>query len=477
MAADPAMHQTRETSRTERMRRQGHAAAAVAIPAMAGGVYALVCAYLATVDPAGALIAILAVLLLCGAVYGGLLFVTRVAVAVLPWMLVFDSLLPPLLRTFTAAAAALLLIALVWPVTIENGVFSVGLGLFVGALLLNIGRAHTGVQFIQAAKYAIFPVMACVVMSRQARTQLASLVGPVMVSTALAMLAHLAVVTAGLGDTGTFYHAGEKLGFAFESPHELALMAVLLAAAGLLYIRKGVLRMCFLLLGALPALLTGVRSALLAIAALGVVFIFQSRRRTRELAILGGAVVVVLATGALDPVIQRFAHSQQIGEFNSFATAGSGRGKIWSTALKHYADAGPGGWLFGTGLHSIETFELEDNRTALVGHSDVIAIAVQCGLFAFIGWCLMWWAMLRSGLSWLVLVPFIAYGVVNGAIEGVANVVVGLTLAIGLVAAAKTSESNAIVGRSSNCSGRSQQRLMPAPAAVKARSKACPRSI
>lgn len=360
----------------------------------------------------------------------GRTFVVGAAVAALPWMVVFSDVLPADLKTFTSAGATIAVCAYVLPLRPRNRLVLWGVGFFLAAILYGTVLAVSGAQLIQAAKYMVFPFMALAVTSVRARTRLPRILRPVLVSSGCAMAVHIAVIAAGLGTIGSYYGIGERLGFDAAGPHELALMGVIVACGGLAAFERVAVRMTFLALGLIPALETGVRSAVVAAALVIVIFLVNSRLKMRHVFVVAGVGAVLVAGGVVGVAETRISTDIRTGEFSSLATAGSGRGAIWTVALKHYAASGPDGIVLGTGLRSIGAFELQDLGSTFVGHSDLIEVGVQLGLLGFAGWLMIWAVLLGDALlSRIVLVPIVVYAVLNGVIESTAPLAVGLFLA------------------------------------------------
>jgi O-antigen ligase len=209
----------------------------------------------------------------------------------------------------------------------------------------------------------------------------------------------------------------------------MALMSVIIATAGMMSAKRDSARFGYLCLGTIPAIASGVRSGLVAIVIVLIVFIFKSRLSLRAIAAVLGMAVVVLASGAFAVVETRFKSNESKGEFASLSTAGSGRGSIWSLAIHRYVDSGPDGWVRGTGLRSIEQFELEETGTKVVGQNDVIEVGVQLGLIGLAGWLLIWIGLFRARLKSVVLIPIAVYALTNGAIEYSDSLVYGLAVA------------------------------------------------
>jgi O-Antigen ligase len=353
----------------------------------------------------------------------------QVALASLPWFAVFADLMPPLVKTLTSAAAVITVLLLVAPIRLESRAIRIGVSLLGFSLLIGTLTAVAGDQFIQSAKYVLFPAMAIAVVSERAQFVLPQVRRVVLASGILAVATHIVIILIGAGAVGTYYEIGEKLGFAASGPHNVALMSVIVAAAGLTSAKRNSARFAYLSLGTIPAIASGVRSAFVAVTVVLIVFLIQSRLNLRSIAAVAGAALVVLVSGAFSVVETRYRSDQTKGEFASLSSAGSGRGSIWVLAIHRYGDSGPAGWVRGTGLRSIEKFELQETGTKFVGHSDVIEVGVQLGLLGLAGWLLIWIGLLGARLRSLVLVPIAVYAVTNGAIEYSDSLVYGLALA------------------------------------------------
>ncbi len=353
--------------------------------------------------------------------------VVELTLAALPWLVIFDGLMPSLLKTFVATAAAASLVWLAMPLRYRHAFGPIVAGLFIAVLCANVVFATDSDQFIQFAKFLIFPVVCLAVLSERVQEELPRARNIILASCLLAMVAQLGIVSAGLGQTGTKYEIGEKLGFGRGILHEMALTFVVIAAAGLVSSKKVLYQATFFALGAVPALLTGVRSALLALIVVLLIFVLRSRLDRRAIATLLVIIAVAMASGGIQIVQNRFNSEAQ--QETSFSSLGSGRTEIWSAALTPWWNAGPPQWLFGTGLRSVEEQELRDLGKVFIGHSDLIEVGVQLGIVGLSLWALLWFALLRSPLENIVLVPLIVYSLVNGSIEYVAPTALGLAFA------------------------------------------------
>jgi O-antigen ligase len=395
--------------------------AALAVPALA-----LAIGYAVPRSPAlaAALVGTIVVGVSVGS--GGRLRFAQIALGALPWLIVTGDLLPPLVKTFASAAAAISLLLLVGGIRVEGRMLYVGALLFLGCVLVGTLLAVSGAQLIQAAKYMIFPAMAIAVTNRHAREILPRLRTAVLGSGLAAMGFHTVVLAVGLGTTQSHYNIGAKVGFA-ESPHELALFGLVIAAAGLTTAKRLTSRVAYVAIALLPALATGVRTALLAVLVLCVLFIVKYRLSPRALTLVAAVMALAVVSGVTGIIDERFRVEQ--AEDATLATAGSGRPSIWKVAFERWEEGGPDAWLFGTGLRSIKQITLEELGAEFVGHSDIVEVGVQLGLVGLVGWLLIWLALLMARLESLVLIPIAVYGVTNGAMEYGAPLVVGITLA------------------------------------------------
>lgn len=345
----------------------------------------------------------------------------------LPWLVIFDGVMPSLLKTFVATAAAATMLWLAMPLRYRQALDPLVAGLFVAVLCGNVVLATDADQFIQFAKFLIFPAICLAVLSERGQAEMPRARNAILASCMVAMAVHLGVIAADLGQSGTKYEIGEKLGFGRDILHEMALTFVIIAAAGLVSSKRILVQAGFFALGAVPALLTGVRSALLALLIVILIFVLRSRLDRRALATVLAILAVALASGGIQVVQERFNTESQ--QESSLSSVGSGRGEIWSAAVTPWWNSGPPEWLFGTGLRSVEEQELRELGKVFIGHSDLIEVGVQLGIVGLLFWALLWYVLLRSPLENIVLVPLIVYSVVNGSIEYVAPTALGLAFA------------------------------------------------
>lgn len=342
----------------------------------------------------------------------------------LPWLVIFDGLLPSLVRTFVTTAAAIALLALCIPLRFRSSLGPLAAGLFVAVVLGHAIFATESSQYTQVAKYMIFPAVSLAVLSDRGQEMLPHARNLVLGSCLAALTVHLGIIGAGLGQTGTKYEIGEKLGFGRAIVHEMTLTFVVVAAAGLVSSRRVPVQLAFFALGVVPALLTGVRSALLALVVVILIYSIRARFDRRAVTIIVVLIIVAFASGGANIVAERFAKESK--SETSLATAGSERGAIWTTAVTPWWNAGPPQWLFGTGLGSVEAAEIRELGKPFFGHSDLIEVGVTFGLVGIFSWALLWFALLRSPLESIVLVPLIVYAVVNGSMLYVAPLTLGL---------------------------------------------------
>ena len=355
----------------------------------------------------------------------------EVLVGLLPWLVVFDGLLPSQLKTFVTTAAAIALLGLAAPVRVRGILAPIAAGVFVVSVLGHAIFATESVQLQQVAKYMIFPAVAMAVLSERGQELLPRARNVILASCLAALTVHLGIIAAGLGQTGTKYEIGEKLGFGRGIVHEMTLTFVVVACAGLVSSRRVLYQLAFFSLGVIPALLTGVRSALLALLVVILIYCIRARFDRRALTIVVVLFAVSVASGGASIVVDRYTKESK--SETSLATAGSERGAIWTVAVTPWWNAGPPQWLFGTGLGSVEAAEIRQLGTPFFGHSDLIEVGVTFGLVGILSWGLLWLALLRSPLESIVLVPLIVYALVNGSMLYVAP----LTLALVFSAACR----------------------------------------
>lgn len=345
-------------------------------------------------------------------------------VVALPWTVVFGAVEPKLAETFTAGATVVALLVVAAPRLECSGAsrrLRWGMVLFYVPVLIGLARTPGSAQFIEAAKYFVFPFTVLAVTATTNRPGLVRLGRAALISGSIAVTVNLLLGMAGLNHS--YYQTGDIDGLGGE--HDLALLTGAVTAAGLG--RAARARWApVAAIGATATIATGVRSALPGLLLGVLVRMFKAGARLRSLVAVALAAGTVLVTGVSNVLVERFAHSAQAGEFSSFASFGSGRGSIYATAIHAWWVSSPLNWLIGTGLRSIETFELHALGRSFVGHSDVVQVGVETGLMALAGLILIWWALIaRAESRWplLVLLPF---SVFNGILEYGAPLVVAL---------------------------------------------------
>ncbi len=180
-----------------------------------------------------------------------------------------------------------------------------------------------------------------------------------------------------------------------------------------------------------PALATGVRSPLIALAVSLIFLAIQARLRPGVVLSIAVISAAVIFSGVGSIVAARFQRSQNIGEFSSFSTAGSGRGAVWGAALGYWVNGSPRTVALGAGLRSVERIEQQSLNVGepVTAQSDFVAVLVEFGLVGLIAWLLVWLALIRARVNWLVLLPLATYALTNGALEYVGAVVFGIALA------------------------------------------------
>jgi hypothetical protein len=354
---------------------------------------------------------------------------TTGVLALLPWFVLLIDVTPKLSLTLTAAAAVALLLILT-PLRREvTGQAWLAAWLFAAIILADaVGSSH-GSRFIEAAKYSLFPAMALVVSSPTMRARLIDMRSTLLVSGVAALAADGLAILLHVGKVGGYYGVGEQLGLAAESPHEIALIGVTVAIACLLVIRDIRWRLAGAAVASIPALATGVRSALLALVLSVVVLTLRARFRPSVVLSIAAVALAIVVSGVGSIVLARFDQSIAQGQYTSFSNVGSDRGAVWQTAIRYWDRGGPVGIVFGGGLRSIQYIEKTYFGEAVSAQSDAVAVLVELGIFGLVTWILLWVTLMRSGIEWLILVPLGSYAVSNGSLEYVGAVVFGIALA------------------------------------------------
>ncbi len=362
---------------------------------------------------------------------GGIRGATLLLIGVLPWLVVFNDLLPSLTRTLASSAAALAVLVLSrseYGHTRIKFPLLLGVVFFVFPIVFAVLRNPGSDQLTLAAKLLIFPLMALIIAAGGLTAHSQRLLALVIIASGTGALAtEIAIGKAGIGQIGTTYSSGEILGYAV--PHDVALVGVVVAAGALTLSLATKWRVLVFSVAATAVVFTGVRAGVLAILVMVVASLFQSGARLRTILVLGIAIAVGFAFGA-DKVIQnRLQRSFQIGEFASVSNYGSGRGNIYRVALDGYASSsGPVDWAMGTGLRSIPRFEVAATGNAFQGHSDLIEAAVELGPLGLLGFVMIWFNLFRTAISRLPLIGLLVFSVVNGSLEYTAGVVLALVL-------------------------------------------------
>jgi hypothetical protein len=370
-----------------------------------------------------------AFLLVAALISAGPTRATAMLLATLPFLTMLDTLIPKLTLTFCAAASTLLLLIITRRYSF-TGALSLSPVFFLLIVLAHAAGAETGEQFIEAAKYVLFPLVAIVVASDAGHARLVAMRPILLIGGIAAMAAQGVIVLLHLGHVGTKYGAGEQLGFATQNPHELALVGTTVAIGCLVSIRDIRWRMAATVVAVTPALATGVRSALVGVTAALLVLAF--RAKFRPSVIVGMMLIcgVIIFSGVGTIIVTRYEQDQAKGEFSTVTTAGSGRGGLWTTVLSSWSESGTPHLVFGQGFRSVEKIEEHNlDRRLFIAQSDLIAIIVELGILGLVAWLLTWISIFRSQIEWVILIPLIAYALLNGSIEYVGATVFSLALA------------------------------------------------
>ena len=373
---------------------------------------------------AGAVVALIVI----GAVVvrAGWMGIAVLLVTALPWLVVFGGVVPRLTETFAAGFAVALLLVVAAPRSDGSKAsrrLRLGLVLFYTPVVIGLGRTPGSAQFIEAAKYIVFPLTVLALTDGTDHAALARLGRVALISGGIAVTANLLLGVAGLNHS--YYAAGDIEGLGGE--HDVALLAGAVTAAAL-SMGTDVRWACVAAIGAIATVATGVRSTLPGLLLVVLARMSGSGARGRNVVLVGVVLGAVLASGVGNVLVARYHHEQQVGQFSSFASLGSGRGGIWTTAVHAWSAGSPLNWVIGTGLRSVNTIEQRTTGNPVTGQSDVIQAGVELGLVGLSGLILIWWTLIaraRSKLPLLVLLPFALF---NGALEYGAPLVVTLLL-------------------------------------------------
>ena len=392
-------------------------------------VIAIATGYAVSRNPSIAGASVGAFLLLAALIFAGPTRMTAILLATLPFLTMLDTLIPKLTLTFCAAASALLLLIVTRRYSFTSAL-SLSPVIFLLVVLAHAAGAESGEQFIEAAKYVLFPLVAIVVASNAGHARLVAMRPILLVGGVAAMATQGVIVLLHLGHVGTKYGAGEQLGFATQNPHELALVGTTVAIACLVSIRDIRWRMATTIVAVTPALATGVRSALVGVALALLVLAFRAKFRPSVIAGITIMCGTIIFSGVGTIIVTRYEQDQAKGEFSTVTNAGSGRGGLWTTVLTSWSESGTPHLIFGQGFRSVEKIEERNlDRRLFIAQSDLIAIIVELGVLGLIAWLLTWISIFRSQIEWVILIPLIAYALLNGAIEYVGATVFSLALA------------------------------------------------
>ncbi|UJA19056.1 hypothetical protein HJD18_01780 [Thermoleophilia bacterium SCSIO 60948] len=355
-------------------------------------------------------------------------------VAALPWTVAYDSVLPP--QVGTVAALAFLGLGML---TFERR-RRVSLALVAAAMVFSVAAAYHFAGFdatddvVQLTKYLGFVVAIYLVTATDVARRIAPYRRAILVSGALAVLSAV-----GLSLTGTvvgvdYYGLGEATGFA-TSPHQLALVGLLVGGALASRSIDWLQRSGGLLVAIVAAVATGVRQALVAAGAMVVALVWRERG-IQVLGLIAAITMLVLVSGTASALETRLttATSQDALDAGGANVAGvqglvESRSTIWLAALDGWRDSdGPTVWI-GAGANSVQEFELERLGVPFVAHSDAIEVIVQLGVLASLAWAILWAILFRSGADPVVLIPLLVFAVLNGVIGYFAPLVFGLAIA------------------------------------------------
>jgi hypothetical protein len=359
-----------------------------------------------------------------------LLGLAVILTAALPWLVVTSEVLPRLTLTFAAGATAAVILLVAVPRSDGSHsslLLRIGAVLFFSPIIISVAREGLHSDAIQAAKYVVFPMMVLVVAEGTNSDDLTRLRTVAVWSSVMAISVNLFLGLTGIANV-TYYGSGEILGYA--DSHTLALLAGCLTAA-LLATDNPLAWSPAIAVGAIATVATGVRSTLPGLIVATFLRMLAAGVRLRMMIIIGLAIAAVFLSGAANVVESRFHRGEQLGEFQSFAHFGSGRGSIYDSAIHTWWHSSPIEWVIGTGLRSILKIEQQQLGGAFGGHSDIIDVGVQIGIAGLIGLLIMWWILFARAKSKLPLLVLACFALVNGILEVGGPLVIGMLLTTG----------------------------------------------
>jgi hypothetical protein len=153
--------------------------------------------------------------------------------------------------------------------------------------------------------------------------------------------------------------------------------------------------------------------------------------------------LAILFSGAGSIIVHRYEQDQAKGEFSNVSTAGSGRGALWTLILSHWEASGSSRILIGDGLRSAEHVEEANGlrKKGVIAQSDLISALTELGIIGLIAWLLTWLTVLRSRVDWIVLLPLMAFALLNGSLEYIGATVYCIALSAACISEVSTLDS------------------------------------
>lgn len=358
----------------------------------------------------------------------GAMGVALLLAGALPWLVVFSVVEPKLIETFAAGTTVVVLLVVAAPkrgASRASARLRLGLVLFYIPVIIGLARVPQGAQFIEAAKYIVFPFTVLAVTEGTNHLALKRLSKAAFTSGVIAITFNL---LAGLsGFNHSYYLAGDIQGLGGQ--HDVALLAGSITAASLA-MGTSLKWASVSAVAMIATLATGVRSTLPGLLPALAAKMFRAGSRTRGFVAMVLVAGAVLGSGVGNVLVQRFHREQTLGQFSSFDALGSGRGGIYTSAIHAWWVSSPLQWASGTGLRTVESIEQRSIGSNVVGQSDVIQVGVELGLVGLTGLILIWWTLIARARSKLPLLVLLSFALFNGSLEYGAPVVVTLLLTV-----------------------------------------------
>lgn|GEM_PF-3797348 len=353
----------------------------------------------------------------------GTYWIALAAAAFIPWAVVYSDYAPHGLRTTLAGVVGVALLVSARPLAANRGLIW---AVIVLSSLIVISAITGGAEaHLEAERMLLFPIMVLALSGAGAPVQVAAIRRSVLLSSGAALAGQIILSRLGYVKASSYYGVGENLGLA-SRPHELAFLGTMTACGALLVFRRGWVAFAVFGVSSYVIVDSGVRTGVLAIAAFMGAKFLSNRRRGRDVFLVAAGAVVILKSGAITVLLNRFNPANSHG-----GGITSHRSEIWANAWHHFSGGGIFTWLTGTGLGSVLQFSAADLGLGDRGpsHSDIIAVGIQLGALGLLAYAMIWVWFLRRLEYAVALVPVAIFAFGNGLIDRTDAMVFALLIA------------------------------------------------